>query len=378
MAETVESPLLTVPFEALKRAAKDKKGSMDEVTSIVKMLEGHNTANMTAAEQLKVLKKMTLRLQHLKARLDENNQEEEADAIRCQARLQHLQKLGAPAKDEVINWNRKRLDRLLVDHLLHSGYYNAAELLTSESNIKDLVDLHVFAGAQKVVADLKHHDCTAALAWCEEHRSRLKKGKNKLEFRLRMQEFIELVREGKMMQAIKYARGHLAPWATVYLQDLQRAMAVLAFKADTQCGPYKHLFEEQQWQSLVELFYQELYRLNNLTPQSVLAVHLQAGISALKPPIVTSSARKEDPLALEQFQKLAEGLPYSKHIHSTLICPVTLEVMNEDNPPMVAPSGAVYSEKALSQISAQHNGMFRDPETGDMCKMDAMKRAYFS
>ena len=24
-----------------------------------------------------------------------------------------------------------------------------------------------------------------------------------------------------MMQAIKYARGHLAPWATVYLQDLQ-------------------------------------------------------------------------------------------------------------------------------------------------------------
>ncbi len=118
-------------------------------------------------------------------------------------------------------------------------------------------------------------------------------------------------------------------------QCLQRAMAVLAFKADTQCGPYKHLFEEQQWQSLVELFYQELYRLNNLTPQSVLAVHLQvrlcavcclscviqmlllhasdpdkarcaecllpiqAGISALKPPIVTSSARKEDPLALE-------------------------------------------------------------------------------
>ena len=244
-----------VPFEALKRSAKDKKGSMDEVTSIVKLLEGQNTANMTAAEQLTVLNKLTLRLQHLKSRvrprdnslpcrissaqqgrlalfemqLDENNQEEEADATRCQARIQHLQKLGSPAKDEVINWNRKRLDRLLVDHLLHSGYYNAAELLTSESNIKvqlkigrnslleahllapccadrhqesccfvvkalmvkllmqDLVDLHVFAGAQKVVADLKHHDCTAALAWCEEHRSRLKKGKNKLEFRLRMQ-----------------------------------------------------------------------------------------------------------------------------------------------------------------------------------------------
>lgn len=36
-----------------------------------------------------------------------------------------------------------------------------------------------------------------------------------------MQEFVELVRQGHMLQAIKYARGHLAPWANVYLQELQ-------------------------------------------------------------------------------------------------------------------------------------------------------------
>ena len=59
--------------------------------------------------------------------------------------------------------------------------------LTMRHLLQDLVDLHVFAGAQRVVADLRSHDCTAALAWCDEHRSRLKKGKNKFEFRLRMQ-----------------------------------------------------------------------------------------------------------------------------------------------------------------------------------------------
>lgn len=68
--------------------------------------------------------------------LEESSQEEHADAVRCQARLQHLQKLGGPAKDEVIDWNRKRLDRLLVDHLLHSGHYKSAEALSSESHIK--------------------------------------------------------------------------------------------------------------------------------------------------------------------------------------------------------------------------------------------------
>lgn len=53
--------------------------------------------------------------------------------------------------------------------------------------LQELVDLHVFADAQKVVADLRQHDCTAALAWCDQNRGRLKKGKNPLEFRLRMQ-----------------------------------------------------------------------------------------------------------------------------------------------------------------------------------------------
>ncbi|KAL3142832.1 hypothetical protein ABBQ38_003125 [Trebouxia sp. C0009 RCD-2024] len=378
MAETIESPLITVPFESLKRAAKEKKTSLDEVSSVVKLLDVSTAAAMTSAEQLEILSRMASRLQTLKRKLAESSQEERADAVRCQARLQHLQNLGTPAKDGVIDWNRKRLDRLVVDHLLHSGHYKSAEALSTQGHIEDLVDLHVFAGAQKIVADLRQHDCTAALVWCEEQKGRLKKGRNKLEFRLRMQEFVELVRQGRMMQAIKYARGYLSPWASVYLQELQQAMAILAFKADTQCSPYKHLFQEEQWESLVQLFHQELYRLNNITPQSVLAIHLQASISALKPPVFSAAVRKEDPLALKPFQKLAEGLPYSKHIHSTLICPITLEVMNEDNPPMVAPNGAVYSETAVCKIAAQNNGMFKNPESGDLCQMDEMKRAYFS
>lgn len=67
-------------------------------------------------------------------------------------------------------------------------------------------------------------------------------------------------------------------------------MAVLAFKADTQCAPYTHLFDEDQWQSLVELFYQELYRLNNLTPHSVLAVHLQVRLCRAHVFIIPASA----------------------------------------------------------------------------------------
>ena len=53
--------------------------------------------------------------------------------------------------------------------------------------------MHIFAQAQRVIQSLKQHDCSAALEWCEANRARLRKAKSSLEFKLRLQEFLELV-----------------------------------------------------------------------------------------------------------------------------------------------------------------------------------------
>ena len=65
----------------------------------------------------------------------------------------------------------------------------------------------------------------------------------------------------------------------------------------------------------------------------------------------------------QAFQDLAEELPWSKHVHSKLVCALTREVMNEHNPPMVLPNGAVYSQKAIQQL-ASAKGVFTCPHTG--------------
>lgn len=54
---------------------------------------------------------------------------------------------------------------------------------------------------------------------------------------------------------------------------------------------------------------------------------------------------KEDPLSQEIIRKLAEPLPFAKHIHSKLVCYISKELMNEDNPPLVLPNGYVYSTR---------------------------------
>ena len=70
--------------------------------------------------------------------------------------------------------------------------------------------------------------------------------------------------------------------------------------------------------------------------------------------------------AAQAFQDLAEDLPWAKHVHSKLVCAVTREVMNEHNPPMVLPNGAVYSQKAIEQL-ASAKGVFMCPHTGARC-----------
>lgn len=54
------------------------------------------------------------------------------------------------------------------------------------------------------------------------------------------------MRAGQQLEAVAYARRHLAPWAPQHLPELQRAAALLAFQAGTQCAPYKALFAAER------------------------------------------------------------------------------------------------------------------------------------
>lgn len=47
------------------------------------------------------------------------------------------------------------------------------------------------------------------------------------------------MRSENYMRAILYARKHLAPWGATHLKELQRVVATLAFRSNTECAKYK-------------------------------------------------------------------------------------------------------------------------------------------
>ncbi|KAJ4978678.1 hypothetical protein NE237_009458 [Protea cynaroides] len=373
----LENQLLRVPFEHLKKSMRANHRIIEkEMSAVTSSVSEAADRDMSKEEAVDHLTSLVSRLQGLKRKLEEGNRTENLQAQRCRARLNHLE---AAQTENISEWNNTREKRFLVDYMLRMSYYDTAVKLAESSHIQDLVDLDVFQEAKKVIDALQNKEVAPALAWCAENKSRLKKSKSKFEFQLRLQEFIELVRADNNLQAIAYAQKYLASWGTTHMKELQRVMATLAFKSNTECTTYKVLFEPKQWDYLVEQFKQEFCRLYGMTLEPLLNIYLQAGLSALKTPFCyEEDCTKEDPLSQESFRKLALPLPFSKQQHSKLVCYITKELMDTENPPLVLPNGYVYSTKALEEMARKNNGKVTCPRTGLICNYSELVKAFIS
>ncbi|KAM0825377.1 hypothetical protein ACQ4PT_069601 [Festuca glaucescens] len=368
----LEHQLVRVPLEVLRATARtNHRLAEKEIAAVLS-----SASSVSAPDAVDHLTSLVSRLHGLKRKMEEGARAEELQVQRCRARLDRL--AAASAGDDG-GWEDIRLKRILVDYMLRMSYYDTATKLAETSGIQDLVDIDVFLDAKRVIDSLQNKEIAPALAWCAENKSRLKKSKSKLEFLLRLQEFVELVRAKNFLPAIAYGRKYLAPWGCTHMKELQRVTASLVFRSNTNCVPYKVLFEQNQWDSLVDQFKQEFYKLYGMTVEPLLNIYLQAGLTALKTPFCfEGNCPKEDPLSLAGFRKLAEPLPFSKQHHSKLVCHITKELMDTENPPLVLPNGYVYSTKALDEMAKKNGGKITCPRTGAVYNYTELVKAYIS
>eukprot|EP00271_Cylindrocystis_brebissonii_P003591 TRINITY_DN14734_c0_g1_i1.p1 TRINITY_DN14734_c0_g1~~TRINITY_DN14734_c0_g1_i1.p1 ORF type:complete len:411 (+),score=105.09 TRINITY_DN14734_c0_g1_i1:297-1529(+) len=374
----MEQQLVRVPFEHLKKYIRVTARLVEkDVGAVVTGVSEAAEKGLSAEEATRQLDNLLARLHGLKRKLDASCKQEQEQCQRCKARADHLVAMNVGAKEEAEKWDCMRVNRLLIDYMLRSAYYDSAQMLAKVSGLQDLADTAIFVDARKVIDALRRHDCSEALAWCSANKYRLKKSKSSLEFQLRIREMLELVRAEKMLEAIQHARKHLAPWGLTHMKELQQAMATLAFRSSTECLPYKELFAEGQWEVLVRAFQDEFLRMYGMTAESLLHIHLHAGLAALKTPFAEEDGCPlEDPLAQPALRALAAPLPFSKHIRSKLVCRISREMMDGDNPPLVLPNGYAYSRKAMESQAQQNNGKVVCPRTGQEFNFEDLTKAY--
>lgn len=277
-------------------------------------------------------------------------------------------------------WEKLRLDRALVDYMLREGMYDTAEKLALSQGIETIIDTDIFRESRVVIEALRRRDCTEGLRWCNENKRRLQKVQSKLEFRLRSQEFVEHARAGRKEDAIRYMKKYLSAGKCddERMCDIQRFMALLAFDATTSCQPYKDMYSERKWLELELAFKQENYRLHGLTRESTIEIMLKAGLASLKTRKCGMEADRKlsCPTCVEPYLSLAQLLPRGRHDNSILVCAISGEIMDENNPPMALPNGNVYSYKALTRLAEDNDGIITDPRTHDKVRMDDLTKCF--
>ncbi|RXG72904.1 Macrophage erythroblast attacher [Armadillidium vulgare] len=327
--------------------------------------------------------KKTFLPQYLKQQIYRKAEDVTQEEIECgrviKRRVEHLKEHDSTSPAVICQWRKLRLDRLLMEYVLRAGYYNTASELIKGSPIKDLTNLDIFLVANDVEISLKNKDTTKCLAWCHDNKSKLRKLNSTLEFNVRVQEFIEFIKQDRRMDAVWHARKHFTGQDQSQMQAVQQCMALLAFPVNTDVSPYKELFSESRWDGLVTQFREENLNLFQISTPSAFSVALQAGLSALKTPHCYRGPLNHNPdcpVCQKNLNELASSLPYAHCSQSRLVCHISGEQLNEHNQPLMLPNGYVYGQKALEQMASENDGFVLCPRSHQTFTLVEAEKVY--
>jgi macrophage erythroblast attacher len=257
-----------MPYELSRRNFKNAQRVIEHSsTNITTTLAATTKAASKSPPEttLASLDAMISKMDTLKRKLEVLHTEEMNIHHSAKARIRHLQDLyevGSLVDVKYDEWSRTRLARLLVDYLLREGYSESAAHLAQSKGIAELVDVDAFVACHRIERSLREGMSTSlALEWCKEHGKELKKSGSMLEFELRLQQYIELVRQGheagmsgmdgvegegvsigggggemKLVEARVHAKRYLSGSGDFEL--LRRAAGLLAYRPWDEMEPY--------------------------------------------------------------------------------------------------------------------------------------------
>ncbi|SPJ86688.1 related to macrophage erythroblast attacher [Fusarium torulosum] len=405
----LDQPLLRLPSELLRKNFRSAHFTIEKDTTALKtLLKDSATAAVSGRpsqqDVLRNIDTMMARMRGLKRKLHASAAEEARLHTQTAARISHLDELYNIDTVEDVKyetWSRKRLDRLLADYLLRHGYNDTAKELAQQRGITDLVDIETFVAASRIRDSLLKESVTEALAWCTDNKKELRKMESKLEFMLRFQQYIELVRSqssDKLTEAIAHAKKHLIPYRATFPREVQQACGLLAFPPGLSASAvYGDLYKPSRWVDLADLFTTTHNQLLALPAVPLLHVALSSGLSALKTPAchahsVTSSDNLSTshttsssdmaaaaastlghgvcPICSTELNELARNVPYAHHTQSHV-----------EHDLRLLPNGSVYGRDRL-ETHARKNGLppdqVRDLRTGEVFPIEALKKVYIT
>lgn len=140
------------------------------------------------------------------------------------------------------------MNKLIMNYLVIEGYKEAAEKFQEECGTSPGVDLGSISDRMATRVAIQHGDVQTAIEHANDLNPLILDENPQLFFHLQQQKLIELIRSGKISEALSFAEKELAPRGEEnpqFLSELERTMALLAFEDMSKC-PVADLLEPSQ------------------------------------------------------------------------------------------------------------------------------------
>lgn len=400
--------MLRVPHETMRRTFKNAQKSIEkETTYLTSAVDEATELNRQGSsdKSLEKVSEMLSRVRGLKRKISSLRENQDETISQTKARVNYLDDLctiESIESPEYEAWSKRRLDVLLVDYFLRNGYIETAKMHTTTKGIDPLVDINVLLQCSKIEKSLFNRNTTECLAWCQDNKTYLKKIRSNLDFEVRLQHYIELIKAGKKTEAVNYHRKHLVKNYELKLNVIVQASGLLAHGPDTTVPAYQEMYSGDRWKKLAELFVSTFLSLHGLSTQSHLIESLAIGISALK----TYSCSQQQQQKIQQDDdgdEEIEDIPYTgdKNSHKPILdfskahmCPVCSKELNKlsrplpfalhvrchlDSDPVVLPNGNIFGKQKLIDYSSKvglDSGKIADPTTQEIFYYDEMNHVF--
>eukprot|EP01025_Chloroclados_australasicus_P019844 TRINITY_DN2089_c0_g1_i1.p2 TRINITY_DN2089_c0_g1~~TRINITY_DN2089_c0_g1_i1.p2 ORF type:complete len:247 (-),score=32.81 TRINITY_DN2089_c0_g1_i1:392-1132(-) len=163
-------------------------------------------------------------------------------------------------KMQEVKLDKTTMDQLVMDYLLHEGLYDAAQSFAQETGLTVEGDIQEVQERQNVRRCLRQGDIDAAIQRINDFDPEILDTDQSMYFNLYQQKFLELMREGKLVEALTFTRENLShiQGNPQFMNEFQKSAEILI---------YENPKESQAGQNL--LSYERVMEVASKTNQSL-------------------------------------------------------------------------------------------------------------
>jgi len=227
-----------------------------------------------------------------------------------------------------------------------------------------------FQTSSQILSSIQRKQTYETNSWMCENKNRLKKTDSKLEFLLQRQEFLKYLEDNNISDALKFAQK----WPKnqtfmssdliekLKVEELPKLLGLLAFSDQIQDGQIdteryaEFLNSDIMWNEVLNQFHRDNLQIFSDFSPSLLTTIVVFGISILKSNMCNYSENEmirnfsnSCPICTSDIKYIASQVPSCNWLISKILCAQSKDPADQTNPPMLAPSGFVYSREQLER-----------------------------